>query len=89
MGMTERETQQLLNDLNLDQRKELVTPSPRPHFHNVDVPVVGSRFIVPNSRIKHDVPVLGAISTLRELQRLVALLRARLSELNALNKKSE
>ena len=32
MGTTERETQQLLNELNLEQHEELVTPSPQPHF---------------------------------------------------------
>ena len=62
MGVTERDNQQLLDELNLKQRKELVTPSPHPHSHNVDVHVVGSRVTEPNSRKTHDVLVLGAVT---------------------------
>ena len=50
MGVTERENQQLLDELNLEQRKKLISPSPQRYFHNVDVPVVGSRDTVPNLR---------------------------------------
>ena len=59
MGVTEREFQQLLVELNLEQRKELITPSPQPYSHNVDVPLVGSRVAESESRETHDVPVLG------------------------------
>ena len=49
MGKSERDVQQLLDELDLEQRKELVTPSPQPHIHNVDVPAV-AQFFTPNSR---------------------------------------
>jgi len=62
MSMTERETQQRLNELNLESCKELVTPSPQPYFHNDDVPMVGSRVTELNSRKTHDAPVLDAIT---------------------------
>ena len=41
MGVTEREFQQLLVELNLEQSKELITPSPQPYSHKNDVPLVG------------------------------------------------
>ena len=50
MGITEREFQQLLVELNLEQRKELITPSPQPYSHKIDVPLVGSRVTESNSR---------------------------------------
>uniref|UniRef100_A0A7S1A2L0 EF-hand domain-containing protein n=1 Tax=Noctiluca scintillans TaxID=2966 RepID=A0A7S1A2L0_NOCSC len=67
MGKSEREIQQLLDtvtdhELNLEQFKELVSPSPQPYFHNVDVPMVGSKVTVPNLRKAHDVPVLGVVT---------------------------
>ena len=62
MGVTEREFQQLLVELNLVQCKELLTPSPQPSSHKVDVPLVGSRVTESKSRETHDVPVLGAVT---------------------------
>jgi Ca2+-binding EF-hand superfamily protein len=66
MGKSEREIQHLLDsfsdhELNLEQFKELVSPSPQPYFHAVDVPLVGST-PVPNLRKAHDVPILGAVT---------------------------
>ena len=50
MGTTERENQQLLDELNLEKRKKMILPSPLRYFHNVNVPVVGSRDTVPKMR---------------------------------------
>ena len=62
MGVTEREFQQLLVELNLEQSIELITPPPQPYSHKIDVPLVGSRVTESNSRKTHDVPVLGAVT---------------------------
>ena len=62
MGITEREFQQLLVELNLEQRKEMITPSPQPYSLKIDVPLVGSRVTESKSRETHDVPVLGAVT---------------------------
>ena len=62
MGVTEREFQQLLVELNLEQSKELITPSPQTYSHKNDVPLVGSRVTESNSRKTHDVSVLGAVT---------------------------
>jgi len=67
MGRSEREVQQLLDsigdhELNLEQFRELVSPSPQPYYHAVNVPLVGSSVPMPNARKVHEVPVLGAIT---------------------------
>ena len=54
VGKAEREIQRLLDTVSV--HKELVTPSPQPYNHNVDVPMVGPEVTVPKMRKAHVVP---------------------------------
>ena len=60
MGESEREIQRLLGTVSVHE--EFVPPLPQPYFHNVDVPMVGSRGLMSNFRKAHNVPVCGVIT---------------------------